>query len=584
MVKEHILETDVLVIGGALAGIFVSMKARDEGVNVILAEKGYVGKSGGAAFAHNTSFFNPKWGHNLKEWMKQIAETGDYMNNPELTEITLKESYDRYEDLVSWGIKLPRDKDGNLILLPAKKGVLEAYNVEWREVLPVLRNRVLKSGVKIMDRIMITELLKQDGRIVGAVGFHTHDGEFYVFKAKATVMCTGTGTLGIGEDHPGLSTYDGEALAYRAGAEVSGKEFTISGMGAYSYAGTGYGIYGDRKEGDAKIALKGKEIKTLPYPGWSHLCMNIDKHVDSQGYKVTRSTFPSAIHLGRGPLLWNLDDATSGEISSTLRAGTPVVDLTKGGLYEAPVRFEGYVGWAVHCATGISATDNNGGTNLPGLFAAGDVYNSKSGGAKYPHGGFGTRNAMVIGTRAARSAADFAKKSEEIALDPSEIARLKTTTYAPLERQSGFDPRWVKLQLKTITYPYYVWIIKHGDRLKAALTMVEFVRNHLTPMMYVKDIHGLRLAHEAKGAAQCVEMMLQASLFRTESRGVHYREDYPFRDDPGWLAEVKIKDKGGRMELIKAPLPKKWWPDLSKPYRDRYPLEYIGEDDALKHK
>ena len=379
---------------------------------------------------------------------------------------------------------------------------------------------------------------------------------------------------------------EGEALAYRAGAEVSGKEFTISGTGAYSYSGTGYGAYGDRKEGDIKISLEGKEIKITP-PDWPTRIF-IDKFADSQGYKLNRYTLASAIHLGRGPILLNLDDVTKEDIHINVDYwgvdDKSMSYLTKGGLYQVPVNFEGYVGWAVHCATGISATDNNGGTNLPGLFAAGDGYNSKSAGAKYPHGGFGSRNAMVIGTRAARSAADFAKKQGETKLDPSEIARLKTITYAPLERQSGFNPHWVKLQLHTINYPYYVWFIKHGDRLKAALTMVEFVKNHLTPMIYVRDIHGLRLAHEAKGAVQVFEMMLQASLFRTESRGVHYREDYPYRNDPGWLAEVKIKDRGGSMELVKAPLPRKWWPDLSKPYRDRYPTEYLGEDEALKHK
>jgi succinate dehydrogenase/fumarate reductase flavoprotein subunit len=584
MAEEYLIETDILIIGGALAGLFTAIKARDEGVSVTVVEKNYAGKTGGAVFAHNTSFFNPEWGHNLKDWMTQIAETGDYMNNPELTEITLKESYDRYQDLVDWGIKLPRDKDGKLILLPAKKGVLEAYNVEWREVLPFLRSKAIKSGAKIMDRIMITDLLKQDGRIVGAVGFHTQTGDFHVFKSKATVLCTGTGTLGLDEQHPGLSTYDGEALAYRAGAEVSGKEFTISGLGAYSYAGTGYGIYGDRKEGNAKISLEGKKIKTLPEPGWSHLCMYIDKHVDSQGYKVNRSTFPTSIHLGRGPVIWNLDDATQDEIDNIFKAGKPVVDVTKRGLYYAPIRFEGYVGWAVHGATGVSSTDNNGGTNLPGLFAVGDVYNSKAVGAKYPHGGFGTRNAMVIGTRTARSAAEFAKKSGKVTLDSKQVSGLKAAAYAPLERQSGFDPRWVKLQLKTITHPYYVWVIKHGDRLKAALTLVEFVKNHLTPMIYARDIHGLRLAHEAKGAVQCIEMMLQASIFRTESRGVHYREDFPFRDDPKWLAEVKIKDKDGKMELVRAPLPRKWWPDLKIPYSKRYPLEYLGEEEARKSK
>jgi succinate dehydrogenase/fumarate reductase flavoprotein subunit len=91
-------------------------------------------------------------------------------------------------------------------------------------------------------------------------------------------------------------------------------------------------------------------------------------------------------------------------------------------------------------------------------------------------------------------------------------------------------------------------------------------------------VHELRLVHETRNKLLSLEMMLRSSLFRTESRALHYREDYPRIDDPGWLALVKIRKKGDVMELVKEPLPKKWWPDLSKPYRSRYPMRFAGED------
>ena len=77
--------------------------------------------------------------------------------------------------------------------------------------------------------------------------------------------------------------------------------------------------------------------------------------------------------------------------------------------------------------------------------------------------------------------------------------------------------------------------------------------------------------------AHTAEMRLKSSLFRTESRGTHFREDYPRRDDPTWLALVKIKEEHGKMKVFKEPTPKKWWPDLSTPYEERYPRMFPGE-------
>jgi len=100
---------------------------------------------------------------------------------------------------------------------------------------------------------------------------------------------------------------------------------------------------------------------------------------------------------------------------------------------------------------------------------------------------------------------------------------------------------------------------------------------------YVADIvptgnpHELRLAHETKNMVLSAEMRLRSALFRTESRGNHFREDYPRRDDPNWLAWTKIRAEHGKMMLIKVPVPKEWWPDLSTPYEQRYPFRFPGE-------
>jgi succinate dehydrogenase/fumarate reductase flavoprotein subunit len=140
-----------------------------------------------------------------------------------------------------------------------------------------------------------------------------------------------------------------------------------------------------------------------------------------------------------------------------------------------------------------------------------------------------------------------------------------------LSRQGGFSPGWVTQIIQSISVPYFYLWIKHEKRLQAALTIAEFINGHLVPLLMAKDAHEWRLVQETRNLALIVEMRLRSSLFRTESRGNHFREDYPRRDDPTWLAWVKIKNEQGQMQLYKEPIPQKWWPDLSKPYEARYP-------------
>ena len=107
--------------------------------------------------------------------------------------------------------------------------------------------------------------------------------------------------------------------------------------------------------------------------------------------------------------------------------------------------------------------------------------------------------------------------------------------------------------------------------------MVTFLKNHIASKLTAKDPHELRSAHETKNMILNAELMLRSALFRTESRGSHYREDYPKRNDPDWLAWVMAKEVQGEMTLYRDVLPKKWWPDLSKPYSARYPNKFFGE-------
>jgi succinate dehydrogenase/fumarate reductase flavoprotein subunit len=228
-------------------------------------------------------------------------------------------------------------------------------------------------------------------------------------------------------------------------------------------------------------------------------------------------------------------------------------------------------------ADGIWPANTNCASSLPGLYAAGDALGNMQNGAVYALRGSCMAGGAVTGTIAGVAAAEEALQMGKLSVDEKEIVRAKQIAHSPTERRGGFSPRWVTQVLQNTMMPYFISYIKKEDRLQATLTIVEFIQAHLVPKLFARDPHELRLAHETKNMVLNAEMRLRSGLFRTESRGHHYREDYPHREDPDWLAWVKIKAEQGVMKLMKVPIPKEWSPDLSTPYQQRYPFRFPGE-------
>ena len=288
-------------------------------------------------------------------------------------------------------------------------------------------------------------------------------------------------------------------------------------------------------------------------------------------------------HCGHAPVYADLDDSSMAHFKQYYQfVGMDEADRVGFDPYKlkgSKVKIPGNIFVKdVFGGAGIWPINTKCASNLPGLYAAGDSCATMSaGGARYGGGGGGILNAAVMGSRAGLGAAEYASKLKEITIDKAELTRGKEIVCVPVERKGGFSPRWVTQVLQGIMVPYFIFKIKHGERLQAALTLVEFMNNHLVPKLQAKDAHEWRLAQETKNMALNAEMMLRASLFRTESRGTHFREDYPRRDDPTWLAWVKMKEEQGRMKVWKEQIPKDNWPDLSKSYEERYPYVLPGE-------
>jgi succinate dehydrogenase/fumarate reductase flavoprotein subunit len=567
MATDRIIETDVMVIGGGLGGVFAAIKARESGVDVTVVEKAYAGKSGGAAMGASWfAVFNPEWGHDFDVWMNFITGIGEYLNHREWVEIIVKESYARYCDLVSWDIPFT-SKNGRS---PAEGS--HAMPLVKNAFMPKLREKVLKSGAKILDRIMITDLLKQEGRVIGAVGFDTRNGDFYTFKAKATIVATGSGAFKVPGWTDSYWTTDGEAMSYRAGTEIVGKEF----------GGKDGGTLKDFSS--ARIGILGGHNRYVNAEGKAFISTYAPKY-DTESRRMISSLFE--VHAGRGPIFADFESATPEEraraVKSMETSGLTWLsekvgfDVNKAGRVE--IEFGSWAGYQPSQGGVVVNTDCE--SVLPGLYAAGDCAGTRMAGSCYAPMGYGLAGASVTGHRAGQSAAVFALEMKKTEIVEKEIESLKEEIYAPLFRSGGFSPAFLTQTLQNTMVPYYIMQIKHGQRLQAALTLVKFLENHMIPKMKARDTHELRMAHEVRNMALNAEMVLRASLFRTESRGSHYREDFPKRVDPDWLAWTVLKQEQGEMRLSKIPIPKKWWPDLSTPYGERYELRFPAEGSQL---
>ncbi|MBC8316293.1 MAG: FAD-binding protein [Desulfobulbaceae bacterium] len=331
-------------------------------------------------------------------------------------------------------------------------------------------------------------------------------------------------------------------MAYRVGAEITGKEYTdthSTNQEHPAYQGFSTGMFGPplpSRPGEERVMAgppggpnRNAEGKELIGVGTLWLDMEFEAHA------------------GRAPIIGNRKGKQEERV---------------GGASS---------GMSVHKAEGIWPGNTDCSTNMPGLYAAGDSLGNMQTGALYAAIGTSISSCAITGKRAGIAAALYASQMDLTQIDEGVIEDLVEEFLVPLKRKGGYSPRWVTQLLQNLMMPYFIMYIKNGDRLEATLTLVEFIRDHLVPKIFAKDPHELRQAHEVRNMVLNAEMRLRSSVYRTESRGCHYREDYPQRDDPDWLAWVVLKEENGKMITFKKPIPEEWWPNLSLPVEKRYP-------------
>ena len=545
-----------------MAGWMAADHARQGGMNVIVADMGFIGKCGQSPYATAMYVFDTENGRSVSDVVDYVHRSGEYITNKKWSEIDISESNKIYEELKSWGIEFhstlrPESSMEAELMADRSQGFKNSakFSDTYGESFgATARKHLLGTGVKLLDRVMITNLILQDGRASGAVGFSEDDGQFYVIEAGAVIMCTG----GCGMKAPGypmvaVSTGDGERMAFEAGADLLGKEFPqpMRSTAENPAILRGRKIRPDTPLGDGSVT------RGVLFPGqWSSGEEKFEERGEkTSGYMLSYLDHELAFHEVQGPITYSQDGDT--------------YHVTSGAA----------LGMAIRKSDGIWPADYECRTSVPGLYAAGDSLGTMQNGAVYTLVGGSIEGCAATGAIAGDSAArdingySAASPSEEAIRCALEKAE------APLKRKNGYSAAWIVKLVQNLFMPYYISYIKKADRLESALVQLDFIKEHLLPSVMASNTHELRLAHEAASIVLTTEIRLRTSLMRTESRGMHFREDFPYRDDENWLAWIKVRNEDNGIQLEKVPVPEDWRPPQGLSYAEKYPYVFPGEEE-----
>jgi succinate dehydrogenase/fumarate reductase flavoprotein subunit len=217
----------------------------------------------------------------------------------------------------------------------------------------------------------------------------------------------------------------------------------------------------------------------------------------------------------------------------------------------------------LHLTSGVfcGMDDKNGYSGIPGLYVAGDgMHLTNPGGGNYKMGnGFTSCFVSIEGDHAGKAASAYCDTVSLKKISDASLTKAKAEIEQPLHLDKGFSPTWARDVLQGIMAPYWVMKNKSEATLTAALTQVEYMRDHVAPRLLARNGHGLRLCHEMKHKINACELKLRASLARKESRGGYFREDYPKRNDAEFLKYIiQRKDENGKPAMSFVPVKKEW--------------------------
>ncbi len=569
-IEEKNIVCDVLIIGGGAAGMWTAKRLKEmtPEADVLIVDKGPKDWGGLMRFAGG-DFDVVMPGENVDDWIKELTYYWDNLCDQTKMKNIFEKSYELFQEYEKMGCEFKKDENGNYRGVP-QRGLqhikLYPAAVKGTGGENMVKNlvRILTAqNVRRMGRITIYDLIKQEGRIVGAVGFDATDATFYTFQAKAVVLAMGQGGWKASY-HANTRTADWITMGLRAGAKMRNFEFVKVGNHPRLYAWEGISVM--LPLGARFTNNKGEDFmpQYSPVMGSKN-----DSH-----YNVIAMALEAK--KGNGPIKFDVE-MVKPENRDLIRPQTGWQLLNHQKLVDAGINlFESNTEWVPQLKTSSAGfvTEEDGSTNIEGLYATGTIQ------ATYPTvylGGSNLLQAAATGYMTGEGLSEYLKKDVSIvSLDNDLVAALKEEIYQPYQKD-GLTPKEVMREIQSLIFPCDICLLKSEANLKKALKRMEEVQTILIPQMTARDAHYLTKLVEVKGIALQTELFLKNSLLREESRAGHYREDFPRRDDTNWTCWLDVyMNENGEIITEKIRVPLEDYPHhLNKFMSDNYP--YYGD-------
>jgi succinate dehydrogenase / fumarate reductase, flavoprotein subunit len=583
-------EHDVLVIGAGGAGLRAAIEASTAGVSVGLVCKSLLGKAhtvmaeGGIAAALANVDDRDNWKVHFADTMRG----GQYVNNWRMAELHAKEAPDRVRELEAWGAMFDRTKEGRILQrnfgghrYPRLAHVGDRTGLE---LIRTLQDHGIHQGIDVHMECTIITLLKDGDRVVGAFGYERERGRFKLFRAKAIVLATG----GVGRAYKITSnsweyTGDGHTLAYEAGADLMDMEFVQFHPTGMIWPPSVQGILvteAVRGEGGVLKNSEGRRFMWDDIPenyraqtasdeeeGWRYT--QGDKAARRPPELLTRDHVSRCIvrevKAGRGSphggvfldIAWikaripNGAEHIKKKLPSMYHQFKQLADLD---ITQEPME----VGPTTHYIMGGVRVDGDTQmSTVPGLFAAGECAAGINGANRL--GGNSLSDIIVFGKRAGEYAAQHAKTQKSGAVDERQVDEAARRALVPFERGAqGEGPYQVQYALQEMMQDL-VGIVRNEPEMQRALEALDALRARASRVGvggHREYNPGWHAALDLDSLLTVSEAIARSAIERKESRGGHFRDDYPNKEASfGTFNFIVRKGTDGRMEVSRLPIP-----------------------------